>query len=136
MKRSITLVLVLAALMIGFLLGNDEANAASPPPRGTIVCATINNVTNVAMWKDASGKVFRATYEDRGGDQLIYSRKVPRAVYLAEAKLQFGEVGPKIARACAAPVHLRDNPNGPGSFCGCFGPVDIDTNPEDGITND
>jgi hypothetical protein len=63
-------------------------------------CATINNTTNTATWKNAHGVVQSATYRDLGGPRLVFSRPVPRAVRAAEAKLQLGAPGPKVRTAC------------------------------------
>lgn len=66
-----------------------------------VTCATINNTSNVAVWRTATSPVRSATYRDQGGPRLIFSRPVPRAVRAAEAKLQIGAPGPKVRTACS-----------------------------------
>ncbi len=85
--------LVFGAALLIAVLAPEPGHATT-----SRTCATINNVTNVAAWSGAS--TGRAAYTD-AGDALKYSRPVPRAVLLAEAKLTTGKPGPKIARACA-----------------------------------
>lgn len=66
---------------------------------GNTTCATVNNRTNGAAWRDSQNRVHRARYADMG--ELRFDRPVPRSVKLAAAKLRHGTPGPKIARACA-----------------------------------
>lgn len=76
--------------------------SVAPAHAATTVCVSINNTTNRAAWT-VQGRVTRASYTDYG-DNLGYSRPVPRVVWAAlataEAKLHATAPGPKLARAC------------------------------------
>lgn len=66
-------------------------------------CAAINNFTDSVAWTTYPAAIAgqapkTATYKDKG--TLVYSRRVPLVVKLAEATLRVGRPGIKVRIAC------------------------------------
>lgn len=104
MKARIAFLLFAA---LGFIITVAPAFAQSAEAATPRTCAGISNVTNTAWWRVNGGPLQTARYSDMGGPRLIFTKPVPRAVRLAEAKfIEYDAegqqiIGPKVRHACA-----------------------------------